>query len=336
MRIRLLAATLIFAAACTDAPSPTAVGPSGGAALLPGDDRVAAVGLLPGNAKFHPTVQQAAARPPQLLAGPPVTYHGGPIMPNPKVVAIYWGNAPLYTGGPAAGTTGAGSADGSLVGFFLRSMGGTPFWNINNDYTDNIGTGHRVANALTYTSFWANNVGVPAPGTSVPDAAIINMIISGFNSGKIARNGQTIYAVFSGPGVNLGGGFGTQYCAYHSFFNNGGVAVKYAVQPNNADFVGACTAVNAPGHSPNGDFAADVEVNTLSHELEEAATDPKLNAWFDLTGAENADKCAWTFGTQQSGPNGSKFNVTFGGKPFLIQRNWKIGTGAVQVGCRLS
>jgi hypothetical protein len=162
------------------------------------------------------------------------------------------------------------------------------------------------------------------------------MIISGFNSGKIARNGQTIYVVFSNTGVNLGGGFGTQYCAYHSFFNNNGVAVKYAVQPYNADFVSGCTSQNAPGHSPNGDFAADVEVNTLSHELEEAATDPKLNAWYDRNGEENADKCAWTFNPTFTGPNGSKANVTFGGKPFLIQRNWKIGTGSVLFGCALS
>ena len=31
--------------------------------------------------------------------------------------------------------------------------------------------------------------------------------------------------------------------------------------------------------------------------LEETATDPDLNAWYDRRGYENADKCAWTFGT---------------------------------------
>ena len=38
-------------------------------------------------------------------------------------------------------------------------------------------------------------------------------------------------------------------------------------------------------------------VSVIAHELEEAATDPDLNAWYDNRGYENADKCAWTFGT---------------------------------------
>ena len=39
----------------------------------------------------------------------------------------------------------------------------------------------------------------------------------------------------------------------------------------------------------------------IAHELEEAATDPDLNAWYDRRGDENADKCAWTFGTDVHG-----------------------------------
>jgi len=50
-------------------------------------------------------------------------------------------------------------------------------------------------------------------------------------------------------------------------------------------------------------------------------TDPDLNAWYDSQGAENADKCAWTFGTTYS-VNGSQANMNLGGRDFLIQRNW--------------
>ncbi|HEV8105717.1 MAG TPA: hypothetical protein VGP69_18445, partial [Gaiellaceae bacterium] len=35
--------------------------------------------------------------------------------------------------------------------------------------------------------------------------------------------------------------------------------------------------------------------NVSGHELSEALTDPHGDAWFDSSGAENADKCAWTF-----------------------------------------
>jgi hypothetical protein len=45
--------------------------------------------------------------------------------------------------------------------------------------------------------------------------------------------------------------------------------------------------------SPNGDAAATV----ASHELTEAITDPELNAWYDGSGNEIGDKCAWNYGT---------------------------------------
>ncbi len=63
-------------------------------------------------------------------------------------------------------------------------------------------------------------------------------------------------------------------------------------------------------------------LSVLMHELEEAVTDPDLNAWYDSAGAENADKCAWTFGhSQYQVANGSWANLHLGNRDFLIQRN---------------
>ena len=78
--------------------------------------------------------------------------------------------------------------------------------------------------------------------------------------------------------------------------------------------------------SPNGDIGADAMVSVIAHELEEAVTDPNLNAWYDNRGNENADKCAWTFGTT-SGPTGAKYNMTLGSRNYLIQRNWVNAAG---------
>ena len=63
-------------------------------------------------------------------------------------------------------------------------------------------------------------------------------------------------------------------------------------------------------------------VSVVAHELEEAVSDPDLNAWYDRRGYENADKCAWTFGTTQVASNGAAYNLTVGGLNMLIQRNW--------------
>jgi hypothetical protein len=60
--------------------------------------------------------------------------------------------------------------------------------------------------------------------------------------------------------------------------------------------------------------------SVIAHELEEANTDPNLNAWYDRQGAEGADKCAWTFGSRlKTTANGAYYNVTLGNRDFLIQ-----------------
>jgi hypothetical protein len=35
--------------------------------------------------------------------------------------------------------------------------------------------------------------------------------------------------------------------------------------------------------------------NVTSHELSEGITDPRSGGWFDSSGGENGDKCAWSF-----------------------------------------
>ena len=55
-----------------------------------------------------------------------------------KVVAIYWAGDTIYRNGPVPGTSDSLSngGDGSLVGHFLRNLGGSPYFNINNSYTE--------------------------------------------------------------------------------------------------------------------------------------------------------------------------------------------------------
>jgi hypothetical protein len=320
----------LFAAACGEANPPTASIPEN-AAISPAVAAPDEQGYL--NAHVHvmpPKAQNwdAFAKPGAAPGGGTgIFYHGGPIIKAPSVAAIYWGTSTIYSGGPAPGTTGSGSQDGSLVGFFLRNLGGSSYFNINTDYYDTIGNGN-VTNVLGYTGFWADNTN--ATGSAPSDAAIQAEVVRAFTGNKLAYNASTVYLVFTGSGVNLGGGFGSQYCAYHGHFSWNGNQVKYAAQPYNYDFPSGCSALSG---SPNNDFAADAEVNTLAHETEEATTDPQLNAWYDRRGYENADKCAWTFGTTYTTSNGAKANMSLGGKNFLIQHNWlNRGSGGCSLG----
>ena len=264
-----------------------------------------------------------------------ISYHGGPVLQSgTDVVAVYWASDPIYVGGPAAGTHGAGSGDGSLIGTFLRGLGGSPYFNINSTYTN--GSGAAIANIVNYTAYWANNSKVPSNGQNVSDADMIAMLQSGFDSGALTYDANALYAIFTAGTVNLGGGFGTQYCAYHWYATvnvGGNKTIRYAAMPYDHAYSGACdvfTSVNPPNGSY--DPGADAEVNTLAHETEETTTDEFGTAWFDSRGFENADKCAWTFGATYTTSAGGTANMNIGNTDFLVQRNWvNAGTG----GCLL-
>jgi hypothetical protein len=110
------------------------------------------------------------------------------------------------------------------------------------------------------------------------------------------------------------------YCAYHSAFTNSqSEPVIYANEPYDTSTGGGlCSS----GESPNGDNADDT-INTISHEHNEAITDPFLNAWYtDAEGAENGDLCAWTFGTPSGGVAGAEYNQTINGNHYWLQQEY--------------
>ena len=262
------------------------------------------------------------------VSGGPIAYRGGRIIPgNTNVVVVYWGSGAMYPGGPAS-STGLGSSDGSLIGKFLNGLNSDPnhYFRINTTYTNSSGT--KAAGTVAYVKYWVTG---STPPTSPTDQNILDLLSSGFKGGSIAYDPNTIYAVMTGPNVNLGGGFGSQYCAYHGngtvSTTSGNQKVIYAAMPYNQGTIG-CMAQTT---GPNGD-PADPEVSVLAHEIEEATTDPDLNAWYDNRGYENADKCAWTWGTTKTAANGAAYNMTLNGLNFLVQRNWIAKNG----GCSMT
>ena len=268
--------------------------------------------------------------------GTGIYFHGGPVLQSgTKVVAIYWApsaNQPIYANAPSSGT-GGGNGDNSLVGFFLSNLGGSPYFNINSTYTN--GT-TAIQNSVTYSGYWVNTSSAPSGTQRVTDTQMIAMLQSGFDSGALTYDDHTLYAIFTTGKVNLGGGFGTQYCAYHTHgtvtINGASKTALYAAMPYDYAYPGSCTNGTAPANG-SVDPGADGEVNTLAHEIEETTTDMMGNAWFDNKGYENADKCAWTWGSTYTSAAGGLANMKIGGKDFLVQQNWvNSGNG----GCRTS
>ena len=101
------------------------------------------------------------------------------------------------------------------------------------------------------------------------------------------------------------------YCAWHSAGTcPNGVTIQFAFFFN-LDGDPGCDPEDTSGSHSQGLAAL---ANVSGHELSEALTDPHLNAWYDASGAENSDKCAWSFGTPL---------LTFSnGSSWKIQGNW--------------
>jgi PEP-CTERM motif len=82
-------------------------------------------------------------------------------------------------------------------------------------------------------------------------------------------------------------------------------------------------------------------VSVIAHELIEATTDPLGTAWWDSNpssrtyGYENADMCAWKFGTTYTTNNGAQANIKVGKKNFLLQQQW-VNTGGGNGSCAMS
>ena len=208
----------------------------------------------------------------------------------------------------------------TIVTDFLNYIGGSPYYAINTTYYN--GSGSHLQNLVHYAGSAA--VGY-SHGTVLSDSQIQQIVSEVINSGSLPKDGNGIYFVLTSADVSESSGFCTQYCGWHTHGTIASSDIRYAFVGNPARCPSSCTA--QPNVSPNGDIGADGMVSIIAHELEEAASDPSLNAWYDYYGSENGDKCAWTYGSTYSVSNGSQANMRLGTRDYLIQRNWVNASG---------
>ena len=236
-----------------------------------------------------------------------IGYHGGPVMTNgSNVYYIWYGN---WSGNSAT----------TILTDFASSMGGSSYFNINTTYYN--GSSQHVLNVVNYVGSTNDNY---SQGNNLSDAGVQAVVSSAISSGRLPKDSNGVYFVLTSADVNETSGFCTQYCGWHTHGSIAGLDVKYSFVGNPDRCPSACAA-QATG--PNGNAGADGMASIIAHELEEATTDPDLNAWYDTRGQENADKCAWTFGSTYTTSNGAKANMTLGTRDYLIQQNWVNASG---------
>lgn len=233
-----------------------------------------------------------------------IQYHGGPVMlGTPKIYYIWYGDW-------------SNNSTKTILTDLAKNIAPSPYYNTNTTYTDAAGT--KLSNAATFGGSYSRGA---YKGKVLSDNAIKNIVADTLTAGHLPTNSNAVYFVLTAKDVTASSGFCTQYCGWHTYGNIAGKNIKYSFVGNpEQQCPNACEMQTTD--SPNGNPGADAMASVLVHELEEATTDPNLNAWYDVSGWENADKCAWSFGNTYTVANGSQANMKLGTRNFLIQRNW--------------
>jgi IPT/TIG domain-containing protein/phosphate-induced protein 1 len=270
-----------------------------------------------------------------------LTYHGGSVMRTNKAYAIYW----IPSGYTVSGNYKS-LIDGFLQNVAADSGKASNVYATDTQYYDTLSGGQTKA---AYDSTFGGSVIVtdayPAVvdqctlesdpfATCLTDEQLQTEISNTITSQGWPRGVSNVYFLMTPDGVgSCYDAFSCSdnvYCAYHSWIGSGSTLTPYANQPYAAT-LGGCD----PGQSPNGDDA-DATINVLSHEHNEAITDPSgAGWWYDdpLFGEiENGDACAWDFGTALGSTADGQYNQAIGTGKYWLQQEWSNQHG----GCRLT
>ena len=247
---------------------------------------------------------------------PIMSYHGGKILSTVVTKAIYWG--PSWTNGSFVGDKISG------LDAWYSGDNGSRYAATVNEYTDNLG--RQVGSTGFVHQGYIIDPSAASGGSNT--TTILNEVAKQVSAGNLVldASGNSYVAVY----VDVKRG-NAGYCAWHSSGLIGNTVVQFAFFFNLDGDPGCDPQDTTTGHSQGLAALA----NVTAHELSEARSDPASpGAWYDSSGSENGDKCAWTFNVP---------SVTFSnGTHWKLQGEWSnaaynAGTGypnsAGQRGC---
>jgi hypothetical protein len=295
-----------------------------------------AMGLAP--------VAGSASTPPNNTV--PVVYHGGPVMRNVTIHAVFWAPAGThFDGSPSAGVPGYEDLITQFLGDAAHDSGSTAnVFSVLRQYGDGAGDGQYSLRFDPTADTVNDSHPYPAPArqcpspagtaTCVSDGALqaeLDRVIAGSSAERGLSN---LWLIFLPPGVdtclNLGACATSAYAGYHSLFDLGRGPTVYAAIPDPL-----VELTPAPGSDPEGNPEAESSIDTLAHETVEAITDPDGTGWMDPNGFEIGDKCET--GPQEGTPlgyasDGSPYNQLINGHPYLLQYMWSNSRGGCVAG----
>lgn len=311
------------------------------------------------NTKAHNTSDPASGTPPLI-------FHGGSMMMTPStgplvVTPIFWNPSSFPMG----------SSYTSLISSYLSAVSSASGQNTNvfsvlNEYSGNNGqinysvtlgtpvndTGALPASGCTVAG--TDTTGIYADGSGysacLDDAQLQTEINSVTAASGLPRNLSHIYVLYlpkhvescfnpgstttSANACTINYQPSAAYCAYHSETASSAVyaSMPYPVYNSGTGF--SCGTESSFGvvESPNGNPDADVAISPTSHEISEAITDPDTSTgWYDSSGYEIGDECAYIYGATQ-GTAGQLYNQVINGLHFLTQEEFSNNDFAVTGG----
>jgi hypothetical protein len=248
-----------------------------------------------------------------------IAYHYGPLITGAPDIYVVWYGCWADNCGSAGDT-----ATQFVVTDFLSNVGGSPYFQINTTYPDT--QGRPPSGGLLYGGAAVDHYSHGLELTAADMQGIISDLIL---AGQLPQDPSGIYLIMASADVSA---TATGFCQASAQPHHGRGMVLgsdfiygFVGNPVRCPSIAAPQFVAANGTrlpTPNGNFGADGMTNTIAHLLDEIVTNPMGGGWFDRYGLENADKCAFTFGTTYTTTNGARANQKLGYRDYLIQQNW--------------
>ncbi|MFI3157878.1 MAG: hypothetical protein QX199_17155 [Methylococcaceae bacterium] len=275
-----------------------------------------------GNHAIHvlPKTAIRAARAAMATKNPgPLLYSkGGSVMNNVTIYAIYWTPPTLQNGTPAV----MSSAYQALQTRLITDYPGHGLANNNTQYYQNInGNISYISSQGSFGGAYIDTSPYPnskCRASTTPNTCITDADIAAKVQEVAALQGRpgglnTLFMVYTAKGEDVCDDgtassqcANTDYCGYHSYIDQTSPTLIYAIMPY-GDPAG-CGGAKTPNNNP----AAEAAMNTASHEIAEAITDPLLDAWMTAGGDEIADICGgYGTNTWKSGSANQMWNGHF-------------------------
>jgi hypothetical protein len=205
-------------------------------------------------------------------------YYGGPVLPNVKIFAVYWG---------------ASTAFQTHLNDFYGSITSSAYFDWLTEY-------NTPTQTIGHGSFLGSKVITPSvTGTRLKDAQIQAEINAQIDAGNLPEPDgvNTLYMLHFPPRISITAPDGSsqscvQFCAYHGTFKRGEKLVFYGIHPDLAQ--SGCSGGCGMGS------AQDNTTSVASHELVEAVTDAAVGlatefgpplAWYNEQKGEIGDIC---------------------------------------------